>query len=160
MILGPSWNKPDRSPSSPAPFPATLKSWQGLPNVMMSTGSIRPPWISVTLPRWSMLGKCRFETWMGNGSISLAHTGVMPFRWAARGKADMPSNRLPSFKLIPSLQPTPAWRPVVAIKHFRLPHRYSAATGVFKLDKIIQRHVSEVDWIFFQLTTPIIGCYF
>ena len=34
-------------------------------------------------------------TSIGNGSISDAHTGVIPFRTAASGKPPMPSNRLP-----------------------------------------------------------------
>ena len=34
-------------------------------------------------------------TSIGNGSISDAHTGVIPFRIAASGKPPMPSNRLP-----------------------------------------------------------------
>ena len=34
-------------------------------------------------------------TSMGNGSISLAQIGSMPHRTEARGKPEMPSNRLP-----------------------------------------------------------------
>ena len=34
-------------------------------------------------------------TSIGNGSISDAHKGVIPFRTAASGKPPMPSNRLP-----------------------------------------------------------------
>lgn len=36
-------------------------------------------------------------TAMGNFSISLAHTGRMPFLFAANGNPPIPSNRLPSF---------------------------------------------------------------
>ena len=51
MILTASINRPLRVVSSspfascfnPARFPATDKSWQGLPKVMMSTGSMSPP---------------------------------------------------------------------------------------------------------------------
>ena len=38
---------------------------------------------------------------MGNGSISLAHIGRIPFRTADKGKPPIPSNRLPSRSLIP-----------------------------------------------------------
>ena len=42
-----------------------------------------------------MRGKRIFDTSMGNGSISLAQIGSMPHRTEARGKPEMPSNKLP-----------------------------------------------------------------
>ena len=42
-----------------------------------------------------MPGKRSVVTAMGNASISLAHTGRMPFRTAASGKPPIPSKRLP-----------------------------------------------------------------
>jgi len=38
MIRMPSWNKPERSPSSPARLPATERSWHGLPHATTSGG--------------------------------------------------------------------------------------------------------------------------
>ena len=86
---------PERSPASPALAPATLRSWQGLPPQMMSTGGSRAPFSFVMSPTWSMLGKRAFVTAMGKGSISLAQTGSIPAWTAARGKPPMPSNKLP-----------------------------------------------------------------
>ena len=62
---------------------------------MMSTGGSPAPSSLVISPTWIMPGKRFWVTWMGNGSISLAQTGVMPWRTAARGKPPMPSNREP-----------------------------------------------------------------
>lgn len=53
------------------------------------------------------VGEVCFVTSMGNGSISEAHTGVIPFRTAASGKPPMPSNRLP---IVSSLMPQPPLR--------------------------------------------------
>ena len=50
-ILICSINSPERAPDSPARFPATLKSWQGEPPIMQSTGSISSPRISVMSPK-------------------------------------------------------------------------------------------------------------
>ena len=77
--------------------PATLRSWHGLPNVMMSTGSISAPLMSVTLPRCFIPGNLCFVTLIGNGSISDAHTGSIPLRAPASGKPPEPSNKLPNF---------------------------------------------------------------
>lgn len=93
LLLSPSW--------IPVCFPATDRSWQGEPNVMMSTGSIWSPCTSVTLPRCFIPGKRCFVTLIGNGSISLAHTGSIPNNAPARGKPPLPSNKLPSFTLFP-----------------------------------------------------------
>ncbi len=46
-----SINRPLRSPARPALPPATLKSWQGLPPVMTSTGGISAPFILVMSPK-------------------------------------------------------------------------------------------------------------
>ena len=62
---------------------------------MMSTGGSLAPSSLVISPTWIMPGKCFWVTRMGNVSISLAQTGVMPLRTAAKGKPPMPSKRLP-----------------------------------------------------------------
>ena len=48
---------------------------------MMSTGGSFAPSSLVISPTWSRSGNRCFVTSMGNGSISLAHTGVMPWRF-------------------------------------------------------------------------------
>ena len=53
---------------------------------MRSTGGSAAPSSLVMSPTWIMSGKWCFVTSMGKASISLAHTGVIPFRTAARGK--------------------------------------------------------------------------
>ena len=91
-----SRNSPDRAPANPARVQdATDKSWHGLPPQMMSTGGSSAPSSLVISPTWSISGKWCLVTWIGNGSISLAHSGVMPCRTAASGKPPMPSNKLP-----------------------------------------------------------------
>ena len=62
---------------------------------MMSTGGSFAPSSFVMSPTWIMSGKWCFVTSMGKASISLAHTGVIPFRIAASGKPPIPSKRLP-----------------------------------------------------------------
>lgn len=62
---------------------------------MMSTGGSLAPSSLVMSPTWIIPGKCSLVTRMGNASISLAQTGVIPLRTAARGKPPMPSNKLP-----------------------------------------------------------------
>ena len=98
-----SINRPERAPSSPFCPPATLKSWQGLPKLIMSTAGILPPSISVISPRFSASGKCRFAISMQFASISLIHTVFIPCRSAASGKPAIPSKRLPSVMLSSSL---------------------------------------------------------
>jgi hypothetical protein len=44
-----------------------------------------------------MFGNLIADTFIGNGSISLDHTGNIPALVAAKGKPLIPSNRLPSF---------------------------------------------------------------
>ena len=68
---------------------------------MMSTGGSLAPSSLVMSPTWTMSGKCSLVTWMGNASISLAQTGVMPLRTAASGKPPMPSKRLPMVSMAP-----------------------------------------------------------
>lgn len=61
----------------------------------MSTGGSFAPSSLVMSPTWIIPGKWCFVTSMGKASISLAHTGVIPFRTAASGKPPIPSKRLP-----------------------------------------------------------------
>ena len=90
-----SIKSPERAPARPERVPATLRSWHGLPPQMMSTGGSLAPSSLVISPTWIMPGKCFLVTWMGNASISLAQTGVIPWRTAASGKPPIPSNREP-----------------------------------------------------------------
>ena len=79
MILMASRKRPLRSPARPSRLPdATLRSWQGEPKVMMSTGGSLPPWSFVMSPTCSMSGKCFFVTETHSGTISLAHRGLIP----------------------------------------------------------------------------------
>ena len=63
---------------------------------MIWTGGTSLPCSFVMSPRCRMAGKCRFVMEIGALSISLAQSGTMPFRCAARGKTPIPSNRLPN----------------------------------------------------------------
>ena len=90
-----SINRPERSPARPALAPATDRSWQGEPPQMICTGGSFAPSSCVISPTWTISGNRSFVTSMGNASISLAHTGMIPLRTAARGKPPIPSNRLP-----------------------------------------------------------------
>lgn len=88
--------------------PATLKSWHGLPPQMMSTGNNSLPFNFVMSPLWAMHGKRRSVTFMGNDSISLAQSVLIPYRSAARGKPPMPSKRLPMVRgATPWTSPSP-----------------------------------------------------
>lgn len=98
MIRIISMKRPERSPDKPERGPATDRSWQGEPPEMMSTGGSSAPLSFVMSPSWSILGKWAAVTCMGNGSISLAHSGVIPNRDAASGNPPIPSNRLPRVK--------------------------------------------------------------
>ena len=49
-------------------------------------------------PKCSMSGKWRFVMAIGDFSISLAQTGIIPLREAARGNTPIPSNRLPNLR--------------------------------------------------------------
>ena len=66
---------------------------------MMSTGSMSAPLMEDTSPRCRIPGSRFVVTRMGKGSISEAHTGVIPASRPPRGKPPEPSNRLPSFNL-------------------------------------------------------------
>ena len=91
-----SLKSPERAPERPARVPeATDRSWHGLPPQMMSTGGSFAPSSLVISPTWIISGKWYLVTSMGKASISLAHTGVIPLRIAARGKPPIPSKRLP-----------------------------------------------------------------
>ena len=50
----------------------------------------------VISPKCAISGKCLLVMEMGAFSISLAHTGRIPHREAARGNTPIPSKRLPS----------------------------------------------------------------
>ena len=62
---------------------------------MMSTGVSFAPSSLVISPTCFIWGNRNLVTAIGKASISLAQTGSMPLRTAARGKPPMPSNRLP-----------------------------------------------------------------
>ena len=97
IILTASKNRLLRWPSCmPSCFPATLKSWHGLPKVMMSTGFTAPPLMSVTLPSCLASGNLAEDTLIQNGSISESHFVSIPFIKPASGKPEIPSNKLPS----------------------------------------------------------------
>ena len=53
---------------------------------MMSTGSRSAPFSLVISPTWTISGNRSIVTFMGNGSISLAHRVLIPTWLAARGK--------------------------------------------------------------------------
>ena len=104
-----SIKRPERAPDRPALAPATLRSWHGLPPQTMSTGGKFTPSSFVMSPTWTMWGKRHFVTSMGKASISLAHTGVIPLRTAARGKPPIPSNKLPMVSVTPLPFPSLSW---------------------------------------------------
>ena len=91
-------NSPDLLPASPSRFPILERFWQGEPNVIMWTGEMFPPCIFVISPKCSMSGKWRLVMAIGDFSISLAQTGIIPLREAARGNTPIPSNRLPNLR--------------------------------------------------------------
>ena len=62
---------------------------------MMSTGVSFAPSSLVISPTCCIWGNRNLVTAIGKASISLAQTGSMPLRTAAKGKPPMPSNRLP-----------------------------------------------------------------
>lgn len=95
MIRICSRKRPDRCPARPALAPATERSWHGLPPQTMSTGVSFAPSSLVISPTCCIWGNRNLVTAIGKASISLAQTGSMPLRTAARGKPPMPSNRLP-----------------------------------------------------------------
>src|SRR5665254_3833 len=66
----------------------------------MFTGSIAAPFILVTSPRCFISGKCFSVTFIGNGSISLAHFVTIPKSLADKGNPAMPSKRDPNVNSI------------------------------------------------------------
>lgn len=52
------------------------------------------------LPTCIISGILLVVTRIGKGSISLAHTGLIPESFAARGKPPEPSNKLPNVNII------------------------------------------------------------
>ncbi len=73
---------------------------ENTPSQGISTGGISAPFICVISPKCRILG-IRFDvTDTQNGSISLAHTGVMPHIIPASGKPPLPSNKLPRVILL------------------------------------------------------------
>lgn len=99
-----SKNRLLREPARPFWFPATDKSWQGLPAQIMSTGGTLQPLIFVTSPNCSTSGKWAFETFIGKSSISLDNTGFIPFRCAAMSHPPIPPNRLANVSIAYFLQ--------------------------------------------------------
>ena len=77
IILIACMNNPERLPLSPFLFPAMLKSWQGLPKVIISTGCISSPFSSVTLPTCITSLKRYLVMSIQFGSTSAAHNGLM-----------------------------------------------------------------------------------
>lgn len=69
----------------------------GEPPAITSTTGRFSPCSFVMSPMCFISGNRYMVTAMGNFSISLAHTGRMPFLFAANGNPPIPSNRLPSF---------------------------------------------------------------
>ena len=103
-------------PGKSGTHPSHRQSWHGEPPQMISTGGNSAPFSLVMSPTCIISGKWCFVTLIGNGSISLAHTGTIPFRTAASGKPPMPSNKLPKVKgSTPSTSP-----PLLSIQN-RLP---------------------------------------
>lgn len=65
----------------------------------MSTGGSSAPRSLVISPTWTIWGNLVLVTEMGKASISLAHTGMIPQRMAARGNPPIPSKRLPIVRM-------------------------------------------------------------
>ena len=67
-------HRPDRVPEAmPARFPARLRSWQGEPPHMTSTGSTSAQLILVMSPRLGVSGHRVAASLQGPGSTSLVH---------------------------------------------------------------------------------------
>ena len=92
---------------------------RGEPKVITWTGGIFPPSTFVISPKCAISGKCLLVMEMGAFSISLAHTGRIPHREAARGNTPIPSKRLPSLMSgmargavsLHGKHPFPVWSP-------------------------------------------------
>ena len=96
-----SKKRPDFSPVMPVRLPICERFWHGEPKVMIWTGGICPPSSLVMSPKCAIPGKWRLVIDTGAFSISLAHIGTIPCRWAARGNTPIPSNRLPNVSAPP-----------------------------------------------------------
>ncbi len=90
--------RPERSPSMPAPFPATLMSWQGNPPVITST--VIPsclslsPVNSLTSVYCGTSGQCLASTLRGYASISQKATVLKPpVRSSPSENPPMPENK-------------------------------------------------------------------
>ena len=95
MIRICSRNRLLREPSRPSRFPAMLMSWHGEPPAMMVTGSKSAPFNLLMSPRCFISGKFFVVTSIGNGSISLAHIGLIPNIEPASSKPPLPENKDP-----------------------------------------------------------------
>ena len=95
MIRICSRNRLLREPSRPSRFPAMLMSWHGEPPAMMVTGSKSAPFNLLMSPRCFISGKFFVVTSIGNGSISLAHIGLIPNIDPANSKPPLPENKDP-----------------------------------------------------------------
>ncbi len=94
------WNsnqRPERSPSSPAPFPAPLTSWHGKPPQSRSTrGRVAVLPTVRTSSCLSAFGQCLASTARQNGSISTWNrTGPRPARSRPRSRPPIPENSEP-----------------------------------------------------------------
>jgi hypothetical protein len=87
--------RPLREPSIPARFPAWLRSWQGNPPQMRSTGSSSDPLIFVMSPCRFTSGQCFASTRCANGSISTCQRQTIPARSSPRSRPPIPANREP-----------------------------------------------------------------
>ena len=65
----------------------------------MSTGGIAAPLILDISPKCCIHGSLLLVTRIGKGSISDAHSGVIPFRIPPKGNPPDPSNKLPKVRL-------------------------------------------------------------
>ena len=88
---------PLRSPSIPAPFPATLMSWHGKPPVMTSTPIPSVASRSAVIPLTSSYsftpGQFLLSTFCAYGSISQNATVSKPARSKPRVNPPIPANR-------------------------------------------------------------------
>lgn len=86
---------PERSPASPAPFPASDTSWQGKPAVTRSTGPQCSKLAVATSSYCGTSGQCFANTRRGNSSISQnATVSKPPVRSRPREKPPMPLKQI------------------------------------------------------------------
>ena len=95
---------PERAPSMPALFPATLKSWQGVPPTRRSTDPrYSSPFILVMSPMFGTSGNLCCNTRQGKGSISEKATASHPSGRHAQDAASIPEHTERYFMLSPWL---------------------------------------------------------